>query len=192
MSTLFGGFRRRLALAFILALAVPALAMATSGSQQTLAGLTKVSSEVVRGRVVSKESRWNEDRTLIVTDVVLQVTETFKGQAGSEVTLEVLGGQVEDLALDIVGGASFKLGEEVLVFAARGPDQRLRIPGLAQAKFTVETDADGKVWIHNPISIERFLSGEAKAVDAAGRLEWGEFRGRLTGTIERQRQGGVR
>lgn len=191
MSTLFGSFRRRLALAFVLALAVPALAMATSGSQQTLGGLTKVSSEVVRGRVVSKESRWNDNRTLIVTDVVLQVTETFKGEAGSQVTLEVLGGQVDDLVLDVVGGASFKLGEEVLVFAQRGPDQRLRIPGLAQAKFTVETDADGKVWIRNQVSIERFLPGETKAVDAAGRLEWGEFRGRLTGAIERQRPGGV-
>jgi hypothetical protein len=192
MSRLSAGLRRRLVCAFIAALAVPGLAMATSGSQQTLDGLTKASSEVVRGKVVSRESRWNDDHTLIVTDVVLQVTETFKGQHGTRVTLEVLGGQVEDLALEVVGGPSFKVGEDVLVFAARGPDQRLRIPGLAQAKFTVESDADGKVWIRNPVSLGRFLSGDAKGIDAAGRLEWGEFRGRLTGTIERQRGGGVR
>lgn len=191
MFTLFGRFRKRLALAFVLALAVPALAMATSGRQQTLDGLTKASSEVVRGRVVSKESRWNEDRTLIVTDVVLQVTEAFKGRDASQVTLEVFGGRVDDLVLEVVGGPNFKLGEDVLVFARRGADGRLRLPGLWQAKFTVEADADGKSWIRNQVSVERFLPGEARALDAAGRLEWSEFRGRLTGIVERQRREGV-
>jgi len=189
MSMLFGSNRRRLALVLVLVLAVPALAAATSGRQQTLDGLTKASTDVVRGKVVSMQSRWNEDRTLIVTDVELQVTEALKGRAAPQVTLEVLGGRVDDLVLEIVGGPSFAPGEEVLVFATAGKDGRLRLPGLAQAKVTVEPDAGGKLWIRNPVSLDQFLPGETVTVDAAGRLAWSELRGRLTGIL--RRQGGV-
>jgi hypothetical protein len=175
-----------------LLLVLPAAALATSSRQQTLGTMTKLSSDIVRGKVVAKESRWNDDKSLIVTDVMIQVIEAFKGAAAPEVTLEVIGGRVEDLVLDVVGGPSFAIGEEVLVFATRGPGGRLRLPGLAQAKFTVETDAAGKVWIRNQVSLERFLPGEEPTVDAAGRMEWSAFRGRLTGIVERQRGGGVR
>jgi len=172
-------------------LALPALALATSGSQPTLGAMAKLSTDVVRGTVVARESRWNDDKTLIVTDVLLQVTEELKGAPASQVTLEVVGGRIGDLVLDVVGGPSFTIGEDVLVFAARGPHGRLRLPGLAQAKFTVEADADGTVWIRNQTSIDRFLPGETLAVDAAGRLGWNEFRGRLREIVERQRGGGV-
>ncbi len=190
MSKLSAGLRRRLVCAVVV-MAVPALASATSGRQQTLGGLTKASSDVVRGKVVAMESRWNEDKTLIVTDVVLQVTEALKGRSASQVTMEVLGGRVDDLVLEVVGGPSFTVGEDVLVFATAGNDGRLRLPGLAQAKFTVESDAGGKAWIRNLVSMDRFLPGETAAVDAAGRLEWSELRGRLTGILQRQHEGGV-
>jgi hypothetical protein len=191
MFTLSVRRRRRLAIAVAALLAVPALALATIGSQPTLGGLTKASSDVIRGKVVARQSRWNDSKTLIVTDVVLQVSEAFKGATAGQVTLEVVGGRVDDLVLDVVGGPSFAVGEDVLVFASRGPGGRLRLPGLAQAKFTLETAADGKVWIRNPVSLDRFLPGEAQTLDARGRLEWSEFRGRLAGILERHRQGGV-
>src|SRR5512134_1560410 len=163
MSTLSAGWRRKVVSAIAAALAVPALAMATSGPQQTLDSLTKASTNILRGKVVAAESRWNDDKTLIVTAVVLQVTETFKGQAALQVTLEIVGGQVEDLALQVVGGPGFTLGEEVLVFARAGKGGRLRLSGLAEAKFTVESDAGGGAWIRNQVSLDRFLPGETPA-----------------------------
>src|SRR5262245_36638444 len=154
MSTLSAAWRRRAVPAVVALLALPAPALATSGSPQTLGALTKASTEIVRGTVVARESRWNDDKTLIVTDVVLETTENFKGEAASRFTLEVVGGRVGDLVLDVVGGPSFTIGEDVVVFAARGANGRLRLPGLAQAKFTIETDADGKVWIRNQASLD--------------------------------------
>jgi len=191
MSTLSAAWRRRAVPAVVALLALSAPALATSSSPTTLGAMTKASTDIVRGTVVARESRWNDDRTLIVTDVVLEATEKLKGGAASRVTLEVVGGRVGDLVLDVVGGPSFTIGEDVVVFATRGANGRLRLPGLAQAKFTVETDADGKVWIRNQTSIDRLLPGEAPAVDAAGRLGWNEFRGRLRDIVERQRGGGV-
>jgi hypothetical protein len=119
------------------------------------------------------------------------VTETFKGKPAPEVELELIGGQVEDVALDVVGSPRFVLGEDVVVFATAGKDGRLRLPSLAQEKFTVEQSADGKDWVRNDQqSFGALLKSDALALDANGRLGWAEFRAGLAKAL--QGQGGVK
>lgn len=180
MSTRFGSSRRLIVVAAFLFLSGPSLATATMILPRDLGTMTKASTDIVRGRVVAIESRWNDDRTLIVTDVRLAVTETFKGKAATEVTLELLGGRVEDLALDVVGSPSFALGEDVVVFATAGKGGRLRLPSLAQDKLTVEQGSDGKEWVRSDQqSFGSLLPGKSLALDAGGRLGWDQFRSRL-------------
>lgn len=184
-------FRKRMLTAVALLLSTPALLSATIILPRDLSAMTKASTDIVRGRVVSIESRWNGDRTLILTDVRIAVTETFKGKPAPEVELELIGGQVEDVALDVVGSPRFALGEDVVVFATAGKDGRLRLPSLTQEKFRVEQSPDGKTWVSNDQqSFGALLPGKTLTLDASGRLGWSEFRAGLLKA--RKAEGGER
>jgi hypothetical protein len=187
MSAFHASFWRRPLRAAVLLLFTPALLVATIILPRDLGAMASASTDIIRGKVVSMESRWNDDKTLIVTDVQLQVTEVFKGKAAPQATLELLGGRVEEIALDVVGSPSFALGEDVVVFATAGKDGRLRLPSLAQEKFTVEESAGGKAWVRNDQqAFGSLLPGETLALDADGRLAWEEFRARLVKALERE------
>lgn len=184
-------FRRRALIAAALLLSTPVLVSATLILARDLGAMTKASTDIVRGKVVSIESRWNGDRTLILTDVEIAVTETFKGKPSSQVELELIGGQVEDVALDVVGSPRFTLGEDVVVFATAGKDGRLRLPSLSQEKFRVEQSPDGKTWVSNDQqSFGALLPGEKLTLDTSGRLGWDEFRSGLLKA--RESEGGER
>jgi hypothetical protein len=176
---------RRLAWTAVLLLAVPVLSWATSMLPQDLGKMASASTHILRGKVASIESRWNDDKTLIVTDIRIEVTETFKGQSSPQATLEMIGGRVEDTVLDVVGSPSFTIGEDVVVFATAGRDGLLRLPSLAQEKFTVERGSDGREWIRNDAqTFGRLLSGaKLSSLDAQGRLGWNEFRALLVGKL---------
>lgn len=178
---------RRLGAVAVLLLAVPALSWATLILPRDLDTMVRSSTDIFRGKVASIESRWNDDKTLIVTDVRIDVTESFKGKSAPQASLELLGGRVEDIALDVVGSPSFAVGEEVLVFATAGKDGRLRLPALAQDKLTVEPGSGGKEWIRSDQQpFEKLLPGASLSLDAQGRLDWEDFRARLVSTIARQ------
>src|SRR5262245_38390491 len=104
-------FWRRTLTAAVLFLSIPTLLSATLILSRDLDAIAKGSTGIVRGRVVSIESRWNGDRTLILTDVSIAVTETFKGKPSREMALERIGGQVEGVALDVGGSPRVTLGE---------------------------------------------------------------------------------
>lgn len=182
-----GRWARRLAWMAVL-LAVPVLSWATSMLPQDLGKMASASTHILRGKVASIESRWNDDRTLIVTDIRIEVTETFKGKSSPQATLEMIGGRVEDTVLDVVGSPSFTIGEDVVVFATAGKDGRLRLPSLAQEKFTVERGSDGREWIRNDEqTFGRLLPGaKLSSLDAQGRLGWNEFRALLVGKLGRE------
>lgn len=174
--------------AVVWALAAPPVS-ATLILPQSLDTLTRTSSHVLHGKVLSMESRWNDEGTLIVTDVYLDVAEAFKGRIGGPVVLTLHGGRVDDLVLDVVGSPTFQVGEEVLIFARRQPDGSFNIPDLYQGKYRVEREADG-AWIANEqYSLDQLLPDKATVLDARGRLSWDTFRQQLVSAVERARGG---
>jgi len=165
----------------LLLVAVPT--SATLVLPQNLDAVAGRSTQIVQGTVVSLESHWNDDHTLIVTDVAIQVTETFKGARSRSITLEVVGGQVEALALDVVDSPRFAVNEEVVVFAPAAGG-KLRLAGLSQDKYRVERDADGSRWVSNlQYPLAQLVPGLARALDAAGRLPYPAFAERLRATV---------
>jgi len=129
------------ALGLLVALLLPAPTV-YSGSlaPPDLSELVTSSSLVVHGEVVGATSRWNEDRSLIVTDVRLRVLTSAKGTAPAEVVLTQPGGTVGKLRVDVAGAHAFRVGEEVVVFLAPGPRGRLYINGLSRGRLDVVRD----------------------------------------------------
>ena len=61
------------------------------------------SDAVVRGQVVSVESFWNGDHTLIISEAVFEVESVIVGSASRYVTLRTAGGTVDENTVKAIG-----------------------------------------------------------------------------------------
>jgi len=96
--------------------------------------LTEKAENIVVGKVIKKECRWNKERTKIYTYITIFVEEDLKGKAeGKEITVRYLGGEVGEVGLRVSDAPSFKEDEEVLLFLKKGKKPEVReIVGRAQ------------------------------------------------------------
>ncbi len=97
-----------------LALAAPAGALMLNLS---VGDMTSQAEHVVSGRVAAAQSAWSKDGRLIVTQVVLEVDEAYKGglERGN-IVLEFVGGEVGDVGLKVSDMVSLEENEQVIVF----------------------------------------------------------------------------
>jgi hypothetical protein len=111
-----------------------------------LATLVAESDQVVVAHVLSLDSHFDEQGQ-IVTDVVMQVEESVKGELapGAAVTVRRKGGTVGDIGMRVSGEPSFSVGETVLLFAARNSGGVLRPVGMSQGALRV-FEKDGARW----------------------------------------------
>ena len=125
----------------VLALLDPvALLEATTLERLSLGEMTRLSETIVHGTVLSTRSRWNEDHSMIVTDVHVQVAETVKGGDVTEIVVTQLGGRVGPLRTEVPGAAAFQRGEEVVLFLVQDSIGRTQVTGLSQGRFEVRED----------------------------------------------------
>lgn len=146
-------FRTLLLAAFLGALP----AGATTQLRVELPELARGADAVVHGVVRRVQSRWSGDKMRIVTDVEIQVTESLKGQPGGTVLVTQPGGSVGDVGQVVHGLASFTAGEEVVVFLEKRGASAFRVASLAQGKYQVKRDADGKTALAVPEPSEALL-----------------------------------
>jgi hypothetical protein len=116
-------------------------------------GLARGADAVVHGSVTRLDSHWTGDHLRIVTDIELEVTEALKGSVPKRLTVVQPGGVVGDIGQTVSGLASFKLGEEVVVFLERRAGDSFLVSGMAQGKFRVERSSDGKAAFAVPDSV---------------------------------------
>lgn len=128
----------------LVVLSLPAIAQATTVLRADVPALTRLSDTVVRGRVVSLQSHWTGDGLRIVTDVRLEVAEALKGTPARTLTIRQPGGTVGTIGQKVSGLASFRKGEEVVVFLERRGPVHV-VTGLAQGKFHLDRLQDGRV-----------------------------------------------
>jgi hypothetical protein len=101
-------------LSFVLAGALPAVMIEIPADQ--LAARADV---IVSGTVTRLDSRWDEAKTLIYTDVRVATGQFEKGTAGREVTVRIPGGEVGDIGLAVEDMPIFKVGDEVKLYLTR-------------------------------------------------------------------------
>ena len=104
---------------------------------------------ILRGRVLSSESLWDDSRTKIFTEYLLEVEECFKGVPGEtrKVSVRQWGGVVGDRGYYIPGVATFAPNEDVFAFfTSPNPRSGTRFTvGLSQGKYSVlDEESSGK------------------------------------------------
>jgi len=128
---------------------VASAAMATTVAQMSLRDMVSMAPSIVVGSVESSSSRWNEDHSLIVTDVRIRVTDVIKGQTAGEIVITQPGGRVEKLRVDVDGAVPYSAGQETVLFLAPDVRGHQQVLGLFRGRFDVTTDArTGKKSVH--------------------------------------------
>ncbi len=140
--------RKSLYLAIGLTLAITSSAMATSFVRASIEDLATESSHVVRGHFVEFESRWNDERTLIYTRAVVEVTQTFAGTLSSRrIVVYLPGGTVEDTSMLVIGAPTPRFGTDTVLMLRAAPEtdagmEAFAMVGLSQGAFDVLSDPD--------------------------------------------------
>ena len=110
--------------------------------------LSRDARDIARGRVVSVDTQWTDDRRSVETLVTLEVESYLKGSFGETVTFRVAGGRLGRFRSLVVGAPEFSDGQHVIVFLSyRGP----MIPylvGFSQGVYRLAQS--GSQWLVTP------------------------------------------
>jgi hypothetical protein len=120
--------------------------------------LTKNSEVVLIGKVSKQESKWNENKSAIYTDVTIEVDEYLKGQRGEKsITVSHLGGEVGEVGELYTHIPTFKEQEEMVLFVKMNKND---------GKYQVYNGDNGKIEIiKNNNSKEKFTKSNKKVDD---------------------------
>jgi hypothetical protein len=116
---------------------------------RTLSELAAGAPLIFVGRCESVSCHWNDDRSLILTAYRFRVLRALKGDPGTTITLDEIGGRLGDLGLSVPSIPSYAVGEEVLLFVHRTELGRWETFGAVQGKFSLTRDRDGRPWVEN-------------------------------------------
>lgn len=96
---------------------------------------------IVKGRVLSIESSFDEQQGRIFTYIKLKVQEVLKGQITErKIVIKELGGRVGDRISVVYGNPEFALGEQVLLYLDTWKDGSLRTYQMFLGKFSILRD----------------------------------------------------
>lgn len=118
-----------------------------------LSDLVRRAAQIIEGEVLDLHSYWNDDRTMIYTDIEIAVQDRLKGVGiqGGKLIVRLPGGEVEGIGCRESDTPTFVTGERVLLFlrnlpVATGPEsrrtgvKRFELVERAQGKFTLHED----------------------------------------------------
>lgn len=134
---------RKLGIGALLALLVCTPLAASSFLALSQDELVAASSAVVQGKVVETRSYWNQDRTLIWTEAVIEVEERLAGDTPGLVRVQAPGGTIGDLRIEAVGFPTFETNERLIVFL-EPQGERTLVTGHRQGQWRIEKDAAGR------------------------------------------------
>ena len=141
---------------------------ATQILPRTTAQLAEGSQSVVLGTVLSKRSFWNDAGTRILTEIEIEVEQSFKGSAPSRVKVVQMGGVVGTTRMTVAGALGWSAGEQVLLFLEPSLPGSHRVTGFSQGKFQLERDRTTGEWMaRRPALLGIEFAGASKSVAGA-------------------------
>ena len=144
--------KRIILLTCVVAMLMIGAVEATQIVHQTPKQMGEESALVVRGKVSSVRSFWNDSNTKILTETVIAIDESYKGGGDATARVLQLGGVVGTVRMHVHGAPSWTRGEEVVLFLEPIDAINYRVSGLSQGKFKVERDpVTGDAFITYPM-----------------------------------------
>jgi len=143
---------------------------------------------IFTGQVIGQRSEWknNNGQRSIITLVTFAVQQIHKGHAESTVTLQLLGGTIGDVTLEVADIPKFKTGERVVLFIEGNGLAASPVIGFFHGKFSVRPDASGRDTVltcRNEPLIDVAELGQAKrrpvAQESARALSHEEFSAKI-------------
>lgn len=145
---------------------------ATTVEAMSLRKMATEAPSIIHGTVVAISSRWTENRSIIVTEIRVEVHEVLKGDDVSEIVVTQPGGTVGSLRVDADGAVVFREGEEAILFLGRSPRGLTYVVGLSQGRFDVEVDRQGRKLVRGldpeGLNVIRSSSAPAGTTPAVG------------------------
>ncbi len=156
-------------LTVLLTLALSAPTWATTLERVSLESLVQDNAIILVGEVTDSHSYWNDDHTIILTDLTLRSERVLKGTADkNQQTVTVMGGTVGDLTNVIVAGAQLVPGNSYLLFLdeVELPGKRaLTVREHSQGVFDISLSESGELRVISQ------ASQHTLAQDASGRTD---------------------
>lgn len=148
---------------------------------------------IVRGHVTDVRGR--AIPTGVESIVTVAVDRVLKGQADDFISVHVPGGIVGRYRYLFVGAPTFVVGEQAVLLLKRGSDNALRIVGLSQGVYPIQTQpgANQATVAPPPIAPQTATTGQVVRGDARRRsMSVPEFESLVRLVIAGQAQGGQR
>ena len=162
---------------------------ATTLERLSLDTMVGKSTAIVRAQVIgtSSESRNGS----IYTRYTLQVSETWKGSAGTKVDVFVPGGTLNGLRQSVPGAPVLDSADDLVIFLWKGASGRMQVIGLSQGLFYVNRDDSGVPMIERPGVKELMIDGQTgRAVqDVSVRMPLGEMKTRVVTRVAEMQAG---
>lgn len=116
---------------------------ATLVPAMTLEELATQSQSVVHGKVARTWSAWDNNQQVIWTHYEVEVSDSLKGPAQTQLILSEPGGTIGGTSMLIAGTPVYEVGEEIVLFTEATPIGYARTCGWGQGKFRVSAAQDG-------------------------------------------------
>ncbi len=160
-------------------------ARATTLVRMSLEQLSQASTAILRGHVLSQESRWNDRHTQIVTLTMVAVDQAVKGHPPSTVVIEQLGGTVGNIRSRVAGTVHFYPQADYLLFLEpAGTDiSKFLVVGMRQGAFRIYRDATTQEErVIRPFSgvYDGSQAGQGSLAVSAQTLPFSQFRQQLS------------
>lgn len=176
------GFRMWSPVVLAVAAAASLLPTALTAHVELLSGheLAAASPHVVVAVVEARQSRWNPQHTLVLTDYTLRIEDRIKGQAADRVTISVPGGTIGRVTDETCVSVSLEPGSRYLLFLGDlGEPTFTPVTGASQGMFRERPAKAGGPSFADLVHAARVLVAEVEASPLPPELPWKRRPGEL-------------
>jgi hypothetical protein len=135
---------------------------ATTLQQLSLDDMIRLSTVIVHGKTQQTASAYRG--SIIYTHYQVQVSETLKGPAASELEIVVPGGAANQLRQAYAGAPTLAPGQDYVLFLWTSKSDLTQIIGLSQGLFLVTTNASGQLMVTRSAASERMVNAAGASV----------------------------
>jgi len=146
--------------------------------QLSLDDMIQLSTVIVHGK--AQQTTSSSRNSIIYTHYQVQVSETLKGPAASQLDIAVPGGAANRLQQIFAGAPTLAPGQDYVLFLWTSKSGLTQIIGLSQGLFVVATNSSGQLMVSRGASTEPMVNATGQPVsDSAMQMLLSDLRSQI-------------